>query len=252
MLGVAAAMCGSGLVACGGCGGEMNAQVADAAIAEPANEAAAVAFRRRPRGVERADAAPSAPDAAAAPDAAPSAPDAAAAPDAGPFGANCGQDDECDSNTCADFHCTIACEPDDPHACRGVLGLCALVRNIRHACIGDVASGSDADDVLLRPTSPSAIASFATPGDADVVRLAVPAGSWRVVATPAADADLALDFYDARARLLGISDGGGVSAAESATWTATDELGAFVVLRHVGGAPGAYSVSLSSFAAVQP
>jgi hypothetical protein len=252
MLSVAAALCGSGLglVACGG-GGEPGPRATDAAPAGEAARAFTLFARGAPDGAAATadasapDGAPSAPG----PDAADaSAPDATTWPDGGPFGANCGQDDECDSNRCADFHCTIGCDPDDAHACREVIGLCALVRNIRHACIGEVASGSDADDLVLRPAQPpsamAASATFAVPGDLDVVRLAVPPGEWRVVATPAADMDLALDFYDARAHLLGIADDGGVSAAESASWSAHDDLGAFAVLRHVGGGTGAYSVRL--------
>jgi hypothetical protein len=256
MLSVAAALCGSGLLACSGGGGEAGAHGADATSTGDAP----AAFTRPQLDGGEGDAASPAPDASVAdaspPDASPpdaSPPDASTWPDGGPFGANCGQDDECDSNRCADFHCTIGCEPDDPHACRNVVGLCALVRNVRHACIGDVASGSDADDLLLRPAQPpsamAASATFATPGDLDVARIAVPPGHWRVVATPAADVDLALDFYDARAHLIGTSDDGVASASESASWTASDDLGAFVVLRHVGGATGAYTLRLES---VQP
>ncbi len=178
----------------------------------------------------------------AAPDAAPAAlPD----PDASPPGASCGQDDECTPGRCVDFRCAAACDADDAHACREVTGLCAVVRNgVIRACVGDVASGSDGDDALLGPGG-VASASFASVGDVDVFRLDVPAGRWRVVVTPPADVDLAIDFYDARALPIGACDDGVAGALERASWMATDDLGAFAVVRHVGGATGAYLVRLS-------
>ena len=168
--------------------------------------------------------------------------DASVWPDASPFGANCGEEDECDSNCCVDFHCTVACDPDDARACRDVVGLCAVVRNGRHACVGDVSSS--ADDLVLHADSTTK--AFASVGSVTVVRLAVPRGSWRLVATPAADVDLAVDFYDARALELGTADEGVASAAELVSWTADDDLGAFVVVRHVGGAAGSYELRLDA------
>lgn len=250
VLSVAAALCGSGLVvACsggGGCGGGGCLDAAEGATPLPAMMRGGTMREIPPPPPDAAPAADAVADAAPAapPDAAP----AALTPDGSPFGASCGQEDECDSNVCADHQCSIGCDVDDPHACREALGLCAPARHGRHACQGGVASGPDGDDALLHPGD-TASASFATPGDVDVFRLAAPPGAWRVVATPAADVDLALDFYDAHATLLGTSDDGVASAPESASFTAADDTGAFAVVRHAGGAPGAYVVRLE---AVQP
>jgi hypothetical protein len=212
-----AAFCGVGLAACGSGGSSSNESAARG------TPDASVLFG------SFADRAPSLPDAAPA------------EADASPFGANCGEEDECDSRCCVDFHCSSFCDPDDARACRDVSGLCAVVRNGRHACVGDVS----ATDGLVLHAGEHVTASLA---GIRVVRLAVPRGSWRLVVTPAADLDLAVDFYDARALELGTEDEGVAGAPELVTWNATDELGAFAVVRHMGGV-GGYELRLDP---VQP
>jgi hypothetical protein len=168
-----------------------------------------------------------------------------AAPVAVPFGANCGEDYECDPAPCVDYHCSVYCDPDAADACRDVGGLCSLLRHGNHGCKGDLDSGRDADDAVLRPGD-AASRTLSPTGDLDVFRLAVGVGTWDVAAVPAPGVDLAIEFYDARAQEIAAFDNGVAGATEATSWTTVDAAGGFVVVRHVGAGTGGYTISLDA------
>ncbi len=147
-----------------------------------------------------------------------------------------------------------SCDPSADDACRDHGGLCVppAPGASFYACAGQLGyTGHDDDDDVLYVGDTSQ-RSLAFEADADVFRIAAPAGRWRVLATPVAGVDLALDVHDGYGVPIGAFDDGVAGAPEGITWTMTDGLGGFVVARHVGEGFGRYAISVAPADEVLP
>jgi hypothetical protein len=184
-----------------------------------------------------------APPADAPVDAAPPMPDASPPPPLKDYGEACSSKPECASGLCVVDVCSRACTVEVPNDCQDVDAFCVPLQAGGFACYGEIETGNDDDDAILRPGD-STTRSLIPLGDADLFYVALDPGSYTITVTPKNAFDLQLEAYSDIGEPTGVFNTGKAGEAEAALWEPTSAITGFFVVRQVGPTSGSYTISL--------
>jgi hypothetical protein len=171
------------------------------------------------------------------------------------YGETCMVSAECESQFCIgapDYICSVACDPNLANGCHaiGSPGLCVPIADgTVYACYGDLETGLDSDDTFL-VAGDTATRSLNALDDADLFRIDVLAGEYRIEASPvdttAAGVNLRLEIYSFNGDQIGTFDMNTEGQSEVAILTQPATGWVFAVVRNVGSSTGQYSISVQS------
>jgi len=160
------------------------------------------------------------------------------------FGEACTASSECVSGLCLQNQCSEFCSIEVANDCREVGGFCVPMQSGQYGCWGDLATGADDDDGILRVGD--AFTRNLTPlHDADLFLVHVKDGVTNVIATPMGSVDLQVEAYSPVAEPFFTGNLGAGSVEEGVAVTTDEDTYVFIVVRDVGQTTSGYTIAVS-------